>query len=348
MKTLETRAPWDEDDAISPRAADFIERQRFAEWGDADQAELDAWLAESTFHRVAYLRLEAALAYTDHLAEIRTFKIGPKLEEAEPNRDSKLISRRFVLPLLAAASIALAAIWGGPFAASLLQPPDRTDSTAIGGRTLVSFSDHTQIELNTDSAIRFRMTTAERTVWLEKGEAWFRVAHDAAHPFTVIVGKHRITDLGTEFVVRRNTDGVDVALLNGRATLNAEGVQNATLNPGDEAVATHVSLSVTRKTPQELADELAWRQGMLVFRKTKLSEVVREFNRYNATRLVIADPSIANVQISAKLRADDYESFLELAQDPLKLRVDREGSVVLISRGPDDTKKKVAHLKRNL
>jgi len=349
MNTPGSTTPWEEEeeDAISKRAAGFFARRRFGSWNDADQGELDAWLAESVLHEVAYLRVETIAARTEQLAEVHTFKVGPEFNRAAPGAGDKFPYRRFVLPLLAAASIALAALWGGPFIASLLQPPDRMDSTDIGGRTLLSFADHTQIELNTSTAVRLRMTTAERTVWLEKGEAWFHVTHDAAHPFTVIMGKHRITDLGTEFLVRRNADNIDVILLTGHASLNAGDTQTATLNPGEEAVATSATLSVTRKTPQELADELAWRRGMLVFHNTPLSEVVREFNRYNQTKLVIADPSIADVKIYAELKTDDFGDFLNLAQTVLNLRIDREGNRILISRRAREETKKAAHLKRS-
>ena len=316
-----------EDDIVSERAADFFARRRFGQWNDADQAELEGWLAQAVSHHVAFLRLQGIAARADHVAAVRALKLRKSAAKSE----SGIRYRRFAVPLLAAASVTLFAALGFPYLNSWLRPADRTDSTDIGGRTLLSFADHTQIELNTDTAVRVRMTTAERTVWLEKGEAWFHVAHDAAHPFAVIVGKHRITDLGTEFLVRRDAENVDVALLKGRASLSG-GTQMATLNPGDEAVATPVSLSVTRKSGQELADELAWRKGMLVFRNTPLAQVVREFNRYNATKLVIADPSIAGEKISADVRTDDYESFLELAEVTLKLHVDREGGVILISR----------------
>ena len=330
----------EKDDALSERAADYFERRRFGEWTSEDQSEFDAWLGESTSHYVAYLRIEAIAASADRLAAVEAFD----LRRAARAAAAKATYRRLMWPLLAAASVATIAVLGAPYVRSLMRPPDRTDSTDVGGRTLLSFADHTQIELNTDTVMRFRMTTTERKVWLEKGEAWFHVAHDAAHPFMVIVGKHRVTDLGTEFLVRRDTDDVDVTLLNGRASLSAQGVQTATLRPGDEAIATPISLSVTHKTPQELADELAWRRGMLVFRNTPLSEVVKEFNRYNATKLVIADRSIAGVKIVANARTDDYESFLQLVQDVLKLRVDRQGSVIFISRGPRADANKAAHL----
>jgi transmembrane sensor len=333
-------------DAIARRAADFLERRRFGGWSDTDQIALDAWLAESDFHQVAWLRLEGSIAHVEKLAALRPS--GPKSNRAARDSDGKRNYRRFVLPLLAAASIALFAALGIPFVNSLLQPPDRSFSTDIGGRSTVRFADGTEIELNTDTAMRFRMTTAERTVWLEKGEAWFRVAHNAANPFTVVIGRHRVTDLGTEFFVRRGSEGMEVALLNGRAMLNTEGALTTLLAPGDDALATPVSVSVTRKTPKELADALAWRRGVLVFRNTKLSDVVREFNRYNQTRLVIADPSIADVKIYAELKTDDFGAFLNLAQTVLNLCVDHEGNDILISRGPRDETKRAARTKHGL
>jgi len=326
-------APLEDRDAISERAAEFLTRRRDVEWSDTDQAELDAWLAQSILHEVAYLRVEEIAARGDQLAGLNALEL--KRSMADGRRNFNL--RSFVLPLLAAASLALVAVLAIPFVISWLQPSDRFYSTGIGGSTVIRFADGTEVDLNTDSVMRARMTTTERTIWLEKGEAWFHVAHDATHPFTVVVGKHRVTDLGTEFAVHRTDNGVEVLLASGRASLSTDGTAITLLAPGDDAVVTPVSLSVTRKTPQELGDALAWRRGELVFRKTKLADVVGEFNRYNATKLVIADRSIANLQIVAKLRADDYESFLELAENALKLRIDREGGTIFISHGQPET-----------
>jgi transmembrane sensor len=330
-------------DAISQRAAGFFERRRFGGWSDADQAELEAWLAEAASHQVAYLRVEGIVARTERLAALRP--TGPKSNQAAPGGGGEAMRRWFVLPLLAAASIALFAALGIPFVGNLMQPPDRTYSTDVGGRTLIKFADRTQVELDTDTVARFRMTNGERTVWLERGEAWFRVAHDSAHPFTVAVGKHRVTDVGTEFLVRRGSDGMEVALLSGRAALSTDSAQTAMLNPGDDAVATPVSTTITKKTPQELADALAWRRGMLVFRNTRLADAVREFNRYNRTKLVIADPSVADLKFSVEIQNDNFEDFLQLAQTVLKLRVDREGNDVLLFRSAEQKPKKAVHVK---
>ncbi len=341
MKTPDPVPPCEAHDAISEHAAEFLERRRFGEWRDTDQAEFDGWIADSLLHRAAYLRLKGFVEYAEHLAAVHTFDVG----RSAPGGNGRIPGNRFGVLLLIAASLLLVAVAGVSLAAYLTQPPDRVYSTDIGGQTLLKFADGTQIELNTDTAIRYRMTTARRTVWLQKGEAWFHVAHNPADPFTVIVGKHRVTDLGTEFLVRRGTDRMEVALLRGRASLSTEGAQTALLKPGEEAIATPISLSVTRKTARELADELAWRRGVWVFRSTRLADAVREVNRYSTTKLIIADPSIADLKFSGEIPNDSYEGFLRVAQSMMNLRADREGNNILLFRAAREKTREPVHAK---
>lgn len=335
----EIRSASEPNAALQKRAAEFYQRKRFWDWSAADQAELDAWLAESVLHRVAYLRVEAG-----------DERMGTLVANSPPRFDvqrRRVSHRRFVFPLLAAASIAAIAALGIPYARTLLQPADRIFGTEVGGHALLKFSDGTEIELNTNSAVHYRMTTQQRTVWLDRGEAYFRVAHNAANPFTVIAGNHRITDIGTEFLVRDDEAKLEVALVRGRAQLagTAAGSPVAMLTPGDDAIATSLAITVTKKSPQEIADELAWQRGVLVFRNTRLDDAVRRFNRYNETKLVLADPSIADMKLSAELKINNVEGFVDLAQTVLNLRVDRAGNEFLISRGARDKSNKAVGVK---
>src|SRR5580692_10662110 len=57
---------------IEARAADWLMRQRDCDgWNAGDQAALDAWLAQSPAHLIAYARLNSAWAYADRLAALR-------------------------------------------------------------------------------------------------------------------------------------------------------------------------------------------------------------------------------------------------------------------------------------
>lgn len=332
-------------DEIFERAADFFERRHFSGWSDADQTALEAWFAESVLHEVAYLRLEGAVAHTQELAAIRPFE-PPRTFGRHAERENRKHKSKWLVLSLLAASFALIAAVTVPILNMLGRSPDRTYSTEVGGRTLLKFADGTIADLNTNTIVRFHMTSTRRVVWLEKGEVWFHVAHNAKNPFSVVVGKHVVTDLGTEFLVRRDARDMEVMLFNGRADLNSEGSPAAMLVPGDDAVATPDSMSVTKRNAQELADALAWRRGVLVFRSTKLIDAVREVNRYNQVKIVIADPAIADLKFSGEIKSDNLEDFLALAQTMMQLRVDREGPSILLSRETPSKSKRPAQPRR--
>ncbi len=175
------------------------------------------------------------------LSALQTFK--PQ-RLAEPQR------RRWwaITGAAAAAAIALAAygISGNYFQ----KPKTQTYATTIGGRETLALADGSEIELNTDTSLRISNEAGTRKAWLDRGEAYFKIKHDAAHPFVVIAGAHRITDLGTKFTVRDEDGGIKVALMEGRARLDAAGKtgpRSVTLTPGDVALATATSLSVNKK-----------------------------------------------------------------------------------------------------
>lgn len=329
--------------AIEERAAEFLQRQRFWDWRDDDQKEFNAWFAESTLHQAAFLRLKGNAERVERFAALRL------LSTASTKADGRqsMFSRRFFLPALSAASLA------GLIAAGLTMmmhgrtpPPDRTFSTDIGEHASLRFADRTEVQLNTDTALRYRMTTADRIVWLQKGEAFFSVTHDSRHPFVVYADGHRITDLGTEFLVRDNRDYLKVALVKGRAQISADdkGQQIATLGPGDEAIATAGGMKITKRTSADLDRDLAWRHGKIVFDQTPLSQAVGEFNRYSRTKMVIVDPGISDLKIGGEFASDNVGDFLAFVQSVLKVHVEQAAGEIQLS-SKSHSARKVEHAK---
>ena len=295
-------------------------------WSEEDQAALDAWLARSPQHMVAYLRLDAVWNKADRLVALRG-----STSEAPP-------ARRGISPLMfrIAAAIAVAAVVGTASIAYLAKPHDRVFTTPVGGREVVSFSDGSRIELNTDTAIRTRMTTSERVVWLERGEAYFQVEHDAAQPFIVMVGDHRITDLGTKFLVRRDTGSLEVAVVQGRVRFDSPAMRTplkpALLAKGDMVRATASTIFITHENAAITQRELSWRRGVLVFDKTTLADAASEFNRYNRDKLIIADPAVASMTIDGTFPVNNVRLFAQVVHDVLGLRVESRADESVILR----------------
>jgi transmembrane sensor len=214
-------------------------------------------------------------------------------------------------------------------------PTQRSYATTNGTREIVSLSDGSQIELNINTALRVSATRGERMVWLDRGEAYFQIKHSAAHPFMVFVAGHRVTDLGTKFTIRTNAERTEVALTEGSARLEAtNGVANSralTLAPGDVAIASAESISVTKKPLHVLNDELGWLGGVLIFDNTTLADAAAQFNRYSQHRLVILGDA-SGLKIDGTFPANDPTAFAAIAEHILHLHVRDNGSEIAISR----------------
>lgn len=307
-------------------AAEWHDRRERDDWTKADDAALAAWLEQSPAHRVSFLRIDAAWKRADRLNALRG-----------SDRRSRLSALAKLWPMAirtVAAAIVATAI-GFAVAPYFEKSPAQTYSTTIGGRETLALSDGSHIELNTDTALRVSMTGDRRTVWLDRGEAYFQVRHDTRRPFVVMVGERRITDIGTKFVIRRDESRMKVAVLEGQVELASVGSQTGRapqlLTPGDVAVATGNTVAISRKPQRVLTNELGWQRGVLVFDNVTLAEAAAEFNRYNREKIVIADPSAAQITIGATLPQNDVQAFARVAKKIFGLHVERQGDTIVIS-----------------
>ena len=309
---------------IQSRAADWLLERREGQWSDERQIELDAWLEESLAHRIAYWRLDAAWGRADLLGAMRrpAFQRPPA-----PKRKAWPNLLRITAAVLTVGAVAGAMQW---FEAG--KTGEKIYATAVGERERLTLADGSQIELNTDTQVRTEIAANQRKIWLDKGEVYFEVKHNEKKPFVVMVGDHRITDIGTKFVVRRDQSEFKVSVLEGIVRLEDSRTAPKILTKGEIAVASATRTQIVRQSQRELADAMGWQRGVLVFDHTTLGDVAVEFNRYSTTKIVIADPKIAALTIDGTFPSNNSRAFMRLAQAVLGLSVDDRGGEIVISK----------------
>jgi transmembrane sensor len=323
--TSSAAAPDTSAKAVRARAAAYvIARREHENWSAENQTELDDWLAQSPAHTIAYLRIDSAWGKADRLSALHLPRMNSLLQRMRP------------VILRVAAVFAAVAILGVVAASFIPRAQDRTFTTPVGGRETVSFADGTKIELNTNTVLRTRMTSDQRIAWLEKGEAFFQVKHDRMHPFIVFAGDRRVTDLGTQFTMRRDAGRLQVAVVQGRVWFDASDkqaeAQSALLTPGDVVTATVGAMVVKKAPKRDVTNALGWRQGVLVFDHTSLADAVAEINRYNTAKLVVADKDVGRLQIGGTFKATNPELFARAACTMLGLHIENRGNETVISR----------------
>lgn len=316
---------------IEERAARWLIRREEAEWSEAEQAELDAWLEESMAHKAAYWRLEHYWREADRIGALG---VGAQYEPADPYAPSLPWWKQapIAASLLAAAGLGLTMyeIWQ--------EKPeviaDARFTTPVGGHRIVPLSDGSKIEMNTATLVRTAVAEESREVWLDRGEAYFDIAHREGSPFVVHAGSRTVTVLGTKFSVRRDGEKVTVSVVEGRVRVddaNGQTVPTAIITAGDVAIARGPSTLLTARSEERVESGLAWRNGMLAFDQSTLGEAATEFNRYNRKRIEIIDPEVAKIRIGGTFRASNVDAFVLLLREAYGLSVETDASVVKIS-----------------
>jgi transmembrane sensor len=313
---------------IEEAAADWIARRAGGGWNADAEAELDAWLAASTAHRVAFVRLDAAWREAARLKVLDTGAGLPK--PGHWNTQGSPVAAQAVPPTLRpaaagerrrawalAASLVLTLALGAT--AYFASSPGETYTTVVGGLQTIPLPDGSQVTLNTETEIRISITERERRADLASGEAYR-------------AGDHRVVVVGTKFSVMRDGETFRVFVTEGSVRVEQDGTEAPAtqLAPGQIARARDAGLLVQAKQVSEVEEYLSWRSGYLVFRETTLGEAVAEFNRYSTRKIVIADPSIASIRIGGNFRSGNMDAFIRLLEEGFPLAVERQSEQVVL------------------
>ena len=340
--------------AIERKAADWLARREGGgAWAEADAQALEAWLAEDVVHRVAFLRLDAAWCESGRLQALgaswrrpgpppRGYASSPAPHAAPvdipPPRARNASPRRPRLRRwLAAAALAGAAVAGWSWW-NLHVIDAATYDSAPGLVRRLPLSDGSRATLASDSRIEVRLSRRERRIALQAGEAIFDVAKDAARPFVVDAGAGRVVAVGTRFSVRRDPDGLQVVVTEGRVRLEPArgrgGVRPVTLLPAGSVALVGEDGVLVRTVPIAEAEEmLGWHSGQLVFRDATLDEAAARFADCSARRLVIGDDTVAALRIGGSFRCDNVEGFARLLKQAFAVRAEhRADGIVLHAR----------------
>jgi transmembrane sensor len=310
-------------------ATAWFARRRSGAITAAQAAELEAWLADDPANRAAYDAVDLTWRAADAL------RSDPEvLSLREEALKARYLPRRRLAGFGLAAAVAAGAVLLSPFAltglGALRSLHDQEFRTGIGQQATVKLPDGSIVTLNTDSVLRTRADKDKRLLFLDKGQAFFKVAHDPKHPFVVAAGGRTVTALGTEFDVRVSPRDFRVTLVQGKVRVEAPAsaiglalakagapvapgpVQATEMTAGSEFAATdnrHWNVTTT-----DVDKETSWLHGQLIFERERLGDVAEEMNRYS-TKKIVVDGAAADIPVTAAFKPGDIDGFVRAVKD---------------------------------
>ncbi|MBL8271406.1 FecR family protein [Steroidobacter sp.] len=338
----------DDDEAVLTQAGEWllelqspnISVERIVLW--------QQWLARSERHARAFDELHRTWRFSDRLLESdRAALPWPTAAELGAPDAPRHRTHWRRLALSAAAALAAIAIGLG----LLLYPASDSQqiATTTGEHRELTLPDGSHISIGADSQLLVTYRTKRRSIELTRGEAYFEVAKDAARPFSVRAGTMSVTALGTAFNVRLNGDRVVVGVAEGTVRVAPEpttllariGIDGdidparaTRLEMGHRLVAEPQTSSLAKIDPIAPPSVAGWRRGRLEYVGDPLAVVVADLNRYSTQPIVIDDPAIGTLRVTASVSETNIMGWLRTLPSsfPLELVAHDDGAVALRKR----------------
>jgi transmembrane sensor len=249
---------------------------------------------------------------------------------SQERRPANRLKRRVGLIALAAGFVLAvgAAAWliSGYFDAQVFATP-------VGKQRHLTLADGTQLDLAPDTLVTTHFTPAKREVELERGQAFFVVAHNPMRPFVVHVSSLTVTDVGTAFDVRIGPSSAVITVSEGRVgvTPNQDGSDGGPSSQGETVragVGQRVTFSKSAKrlnvatVDPRLAE--SWRDGTLQFVGEPLEDVAAAVNRYGTAHISVA-PALQQLRFTGTVSPDKVDEWLKALEQIYAVEVVGQG-----------------------
>lgn len=284
-------------------------------------------------------------------ADIR--KIASAESSQSPDRSLKPAKRSskptgfvaFTLSLTAAALMAAVVFTAFIGAEPPVNTFNQTFITAKGETTSFDLNDGSHVVLNTSGRLRVRFSNRERLLILEQGEMNIDVAHDSSRPLSVITGNKVVQAVGTAFNVHmRDKHLVEVIVTEGTVRVKEVAVVHrdrpigrlpetaTTIVRGEKITLGGAHEAVTKMEEADIAADLGWRQGNLIFRGETLEQALLDVTRYTDVQFEFADSDIRTKTIAGLFKIGDISGLLSALDKNFQIQSERVSDKKIILR----------------
>ena len=312
-------------DTVVTEASAWIARLETGELSVSDMAAFREWVRRSPRHAAEVNRLAAVATDLEQLSARVSQNTAVDIDvlPVEYGRGKGRWSK-LAVGMAGVAAAVLVAVSVVVVVDPLKPGPDHTNgffATPVGGYLEMALVDGSLVRLNTDTRLTVAYDHRRRIIELHRGEAYVRVADDAAWPFEVRTDRRVVQAVGTAFVVRLEDERLRVMVTEGSVAISQRkgepsdppatpGKPLATAVPGASMLAAPILLEsgqsyedspggvrpVAQVAEAEVRRRLAWQRGLVEFTDTPLHEVVEEISRYTNLTIRFDDAELRDVR----------------------------------------------------
>jgi len=297
------------------QAAEWHAHFQSGEASKADHEAFNAWLAVDAEHASIYQKLSVLWTGVE--------SVNPQAGKATlhallSRRKRKSTLQKTTSSLLGLAGLLLVT-WSG-LHAEYTQYYLADHRSKLGEQLQVTLADHSEVILDTQSAVNVRFTDQVRKLVLVKGAMFVDVAKDAKRPLMVETEFGTAHALGTQFVVEKRADAMTVAVKESHVKVcTPRQMVCVTLAPGEAVDVGHDHLSAIRQV--NVVETFAWTKGNLIADNLPLTTLLDQLRRYQTGKLSYEADALAHIRVSGVFKLTEPGQVLQYLADTMPIQV---------------------------
>jgi len=210
--------------------------------------------------------------------------------------------------------------------------------TGRGEQRTIRLADNSTVELDGATSLDVRIDGRFRAVTMQRGEAYFDVAHEQDRPFVVRAGASSVRVLGTAFSVDIGARAVKLAVYRGKVRFGDTGDADRGVDVPAGWRSNFARGTAAAPTRFD-ATQQDWRQSWVDTDDMVLGELVEALNRRGGPSIAAAPARLARLPLSGRFKLDRAEELLGAVGEVYGFEVVHEGERLrLAPAGNNDAK----------
>jgi transmembrane sensor len=206
-----------------------------------------------------------------------------------------------------------------------------------GGNYKLVLGDGTEIWVNADTKIKYQVnfgSTTTRAVFLENGEAYFKVTKNPKQPFIVHVkNKMNVQVLGTSFNVNTYEVVTRTTLVEGKVQvrLNASK-KELVLTPGQQARFNDQTDALDKQNV-DVSSFVAWKDGIFAFEQSTFETVMEEIGRSYDYNVEFASVELKQLHYNGSVeKTATIQELLNIIQTTTHVKFTIKGRRIIVEK----------------
>lgn len=198
----------------------------------------------------------------------------------------------------------------------------------------LSLPDGTLVSLNSEAHFSYPKTFNGNTREVKlSGEAFFNVTPNREKPFIIKIGSSQIKVLGTSFNVKAHPDKdtIEVIVATGRVELSCNSVKPIVLSKGEKGTLDLVKKNIVKEVNKD-RNYSSWNSKLLVFRNSKMSEVVKKLSDTYHVHILFDSKQLKDIEWTVTFDNQSLAAVFNIMERTFDINVTYENNIYWLKK----------------